>query len=333
MFVFPGQGSQWAGMAVELLDTDGVFAGLLREAAAAVERFVGWRVEDVLRGVERELTLERIEVVQPVLFAVHVALARLWESRGVVPDAVVGHSQGEVAAAVVAGALTLEDGARLIVVRSRLFAERLVGRGLVASVSLPREEVEERLAALGGVLSVAGVNAPSLTTVAGAPRELEELVAGLTAEGVRARVIPATVASHSAQVEPLRERLGELLSFVRPRRGRVPMYSTVTGTVLDGSELDAGYWYENCRRPVLFEPVVRGLIGEGYRTFVEASAHPVLTLAVDQTAEEVGAAVVTVGTLRRKEGGTERFTTSLAEAWTRGVAVDWAGSFDDRPGQ
>ncbi|MFJ1967237.1 type I polyketide synthase [Streptomyces sp. NPDC087903] len=331
VFVFPGQGSQWAGMAVELLDSAPVFARRLREVAAEVERWVSWRVEDVLRGVQGAASIERIEVVQPVLFAVHVALAELWASYGVVPDAVVGHSQGEIAAACVSGALSVEDAARLVVVRSQLFADELVGRGAVASVALSRVDVEARIeAGFAGRLSVAGVNGPAQVTVAGEVEPLEELVAVLTGEGVRARVIAATVASHSPQVERLRLKLVELLAFVRPVRGRVPLYSTVTGEVLDGSELDAGYWFENCRRPVLFEPVVRDLLADGFRVFVESSAHPVLAGSVSEVAEDGGVEVAVSGSLRRKEGGRERFLTSLGTLWSRGVAVDWAQAFAGR---
>ncbi|SOD80783.1 Acyl transferase domain-containing protein [Streptomyces sp. Ag109_G2-15] len=327
VFVFPGQGSQWAGMALGLLDSAPVFADRLRECARAVGAHVDWDVEDVLREREGAPSLDRIEVVQPVLFSVMVSLAELWRSHGVEPDAVVGHSQGEIAAAVVSGALTLEDAARLIVLRSQLFADELVGRGAVASVGASRAEVEPRLQPYGDALSIAGINSPSLVTVAGEPEALEELVATLTAEGVRARVIPATVASHCSQVDRLRDRIAELLDFVRPRAGRVPLYSTVTGEVLDGSELTADYWFENCRRPVSFEPVVRKLLSDGFDVFVESSAHPVLALGVEETAEGTEAEATVIGTLRRDHGGLERFYASLAELHVRGVPVDWTGVF------
>ncbi|HEY5836715.1 SDR family NAD(P)-dependent oxidoreductase [Streptomyces sp.] len=323
VFVFPGQGSQWAGMAVELLDSAPAFARRLRECARAVGACVDWDVEDVLRERDGAPSLERIEVVQPVLFSVMVALAELWRSHGVEPDAVVGHSQGEIAAACVSGALTLEDAARLVVLRSQLFADELVGRGQVASLGLSQAEAEPWLRPYGERLSIAGINSPRLVTVAGEPAALAELVEALTAEGVRARVIPATVASHCAQVDPLRDRIAELLAFVRPRAGRVPLYSTVTGTVLDGSELTADYWFENCRRPVSFEPVVRTLLADGFDVFVESSAHPVLALGVEETAEDSDLDPVVVGTLRRGQGGTARFLTSLAELHVRGGAVDW----------
>ncbi|MFI8235643.1 acyltransferase domain-containing protein, partial [Streptomyces sp. NPDC085900] len=331
VFVFPGQGSQWAGMAVELLDSSPVFAARLREVAGQVERWVPWHVEDVLRAVEGAASIERIEVVQPVLFTVHVALAQLWASHGVEPDAVVGHSQGEIAAACVSGALTVEDAARLIVLRSQLFAEHLVGHGAVASIALPRADVETRIATHGADLTVAGVNGPAQVTVAGEVEPLEDFVATLTADGVRARVIAATVASHSPQVEPLREQLTEQLAFLRPRPGRIPLYSTVTGEKLDGSQLNADYWFDNCRHPVLFEPVVRSLLTDGYRVFVESSAHPVLTAPISEIAEDTHTDIAVSGSLRRKEGGRERFLTSLGTLWTHGTTVDWTQSFTHHP--
>ncbi|WP_455771948.1 type I polyketide synthase [Streptomyces lavendulae] len=320
VFVFPGQGSQWAGMGVELLDSSPVFAARFAEVAAAVEAHVDWSVEGVLRG---EVDLTRIEVLQPVLFTVMVSLAELWRAAGVRADAVVGHSQGEIAAAVVSGALSLEDGAKVVVLRSQLFADELVGRGAVASVSLGADAVRGRLVPYGDALSIAGINGPGTVTVAGEVAPLEELVAALEAEGVRAKIVPSTVASHCAQVEPLKERILDLLGFVEPRTGSVPLYSTVSGEVLEGPELTAAYWYENCRRPVSFEPVVRSLLADGFRAFVESSAHPVLTYGLVETAESAGAEVLATGTLRRGEGGLARFTTSLATAWTRGVDVDW----------
>ncbi|AQS67524.1 type I polyketide synthase [Streptomyces pactum] len=323
VFVFPGQGAQWAGMARELLDTAPVFAAKAAECAAAVEEFVDFRVLDVLRDEPGAASMDRIEVVQPVLFTVMVSLAELWQSHGVRPDAVVGSSQGEIAAAHVAGALSLEDAARVICLRSQLLAETLVGEGAVASVALPADEVRERLRRWDGRLSLAGVNGPRLVAVAGADAALAEFVAECARDQVRARTVAATVPTHCALVDPLRERLLELLAPVRPRTGTVALYSTVTGGLLDTATMDADYWYDNTRAPVLFEPVVRTLLAEGHSAFVESSPHPVLAMAVEQTVDDTGAPAVVVESLRRDEGDLGRIATSLAKAHLGGVRVDW----------
>ncbi|WP_172388254.1 acyltransferase domain-containing protein, partial [Streptomyces sp. MNP-20] len=166
VFVFPGQGAQWVGMARGLLDESSVFAGLMGECEAALEPFVEWSLVEVVRGGAGAPSLERVDVVQPVLFAVMVSLARLWRVFGVVVDAVVGHSQGEIAAAVVAGGLSLEDGARVVALRSRAIAG-LAGSGGMVSLALSSAEVEERLAGWGGRLSVAAVNGPAAVVVSG----------------------------------------------------------------------------------------------------------------------------------------------------------------------
>ncbi|HZN19894.1 MAG TPA: SDR family NAD(P)-dependent oxidoreductase, partial [Micromonosporaceae bacterium] len=319
VMVFPGQGTQWPGMAVELLDTCPAFADQLAASAAAVEQHVGWSVTQVLRTGEG---IDRIEVLQPVLFAVMVALAGLWRSYGVRPAAVVGHSQGEVAAAHIAGALTLDAAARLVVLRSGLFAECLVGHGAIASVALGAGQVAERIARHPGLV-VAGVNGPSSCTVSGDLAALAELIAACEADGVRARVVGSTVASHSSQVDPLRERIEQLLGWVRPATGEVPFYSTITGAVLDTARLDVGYWFDNSRQPVSFQAAVEALLTDGYQVFIEVSTHPVLTVGIEETAEQAGRPVVALGTLRRDDGGPHRFLTSAGQAYAAGVPVDW----------
>ncbi|MCQ9134712.1 type I polyketide synthase, partial [Streptomyces hilarionis] len=327
VFVFPGQGSQWTGMARELLDTSPVFAAKAAECAAAVEEFVDWSLLDVLRDEPGAASMDRIEVIQPVLFTVMVSLAALWQSYGVRPDAVVGSSQGEIAAAHVAGGLSLQDAARVVCLRSRLLAETLVGKGAVASVALPADEVRERLTRWADRLSVAGVNGPRIVAVAGDSDALGEFVAECARDDVRARIVAATVPTHCPLVDPLRERLLELLAPVRPLAGTVPLYSTVTGGLLDTTAMDADYWYDNTRAPVLFEPVVRALLDDGHSAFVESSAHPVLAMGVEQTIDATGAHGVVVESLRRAEGGLGRMLTSLAKAHLGGVRVDWTAVF------
>ncbi|MFD3742827.1 acyltransferase domain-containing protein, partial [Streptomyces sp. NPDC058629] len=327
MFVFPGQGSQWVGMGARLLEESPVFAERVAECAAVLGEFTGWSLVDVLRGVEGAPSLERVDVVQPASFAVMVSLAAVWRSCGVVPDAVVGHSQGEIAAAVVSGALSLEDGARVVALRSRAIGRVLAGGGGMMSVPLPLEEVEGRLGVWSGRVSVAAVNGPRSVVVSGEPEALDELSAALTAEGVRVRRVAVDYASHSVQVERLRDELAGVLAPVVPRVGEVPFFSTVSGGWLDTREMDGGYWFRNLRGRVLFADAVEGLLAEGYRAFVEVSSHPVLTMPVQDMIDRVGEPGVVAGTLRREQDSVARFLRSAAEVFVRGVDVDWAGVF------
>ncbi|WP_449344028.1 SDR family NAD(P)-dependent oxidoreductase [Streptomyces pactum] len=329
VFVFPGQGAQWVGMAVGLLESSPVFAESVAACGRALSEFVEWDLEDVLRGVEGAPSLERVDVVQPALWAVMVSLAALWRSYGVEPSAVVGHSQGEIAAACVAGGLSLTDGARVVALRSRVIGERLAGLGGMVSVALPVERVEELLRPYEGRISVAAVNGPSAVVVAGDADAVAELVAACEREEIRARRVAVDYASHSAHVEAVEEELLKVLAPVAPVPGKVPFYSTATGGFVDTATLDAAYWYGNLRGRVGFEPAVRALIDHGTHCFVEMSPHPVLTMAVEDTARAHGAQdrVGVVGSLRRDEGGPDRFLTSLAEAHVAGVGVDWDGLF------
>ncbi|MFB7079701.1 SDR family NAD(P)-dependent oxidoreductase [Streptomyces sp. NPDC056308] len=323
VFVFPGQGSQWQGMALELFDSCPVFAARLVECERALVPFTDWSLLDVLRGVDGAPDFGRVDVVQPALWAVMVSLAALWRSVGVEPDAVVGHSQGEIAAAVVAGALSLEDAAKVVALRSRAIV-KLAGTGGMVSVALPADEVRELIARWGGAIDIAAHNGPVSTVVAGDPEALADLVAQSEARGYRARTIPVDYASHSAHVDLLEEELRELLAGVTPRTGDIRFFSTVTGQPLNGEELDGGYWFRNLRRTVQLEEATRALLGDGHRVFIEVSAHPVLTSALSDTADEVGVGgTVVVGSLRRDDGGRGRFLASVAEAHANGVGVEW----------
>ncbi|MFJ6836914.1 type I polyketide synthase [Streptomyces sp. NPDC091209] len=328
VFVFPGQGSQWVGMAEALLDSSPVFASRVQECAKALEPFTDWSLTDVLRGAAGAPSLDRVDVVQPVLFAVMVSLAEVWGSVGVVPDAVLGHSQGEIAAACVAGILTLEDAARVVALRSQAIGRVLAGLGGMVSVPLPVARVRELIAPWGeDRISVAAVNGPSSAVISGEASALDEFLAVCEKDGVRAKRIAVDYASHSAQVELLREELAELLAPVRPLEARVPFLSTVTGEWVSGPELDAGYWFTNLRRTVELENATRTLLADGFGVFVESSPHPVLSVGVQETAEDVGRAVAVVGSLRRDEGGLERFWQSVGEAYVHGASVDWDAVF------
>ncbi|WP_211273835.1 type I polyketide synthase, partial [Dactylosporangium aurantiacum] len=323
VFVFPGQGAQWRQMAAGLLDEEPVFAARIAECAEALAPFVDWSLTEVLRDTVPGWE-HRVDVVQPALWAVMIGLAALWRRHGVHPDAVVGHSQGEIAAACVAGALTLADGARIVALRSRALTA-LAGTGTMAAVSLPADQVRDRIG--DAPLHVAVCNGPASTVVAGPPLETRQFVAAAVAAGVRAKLIDVDYASHSPAVEPLRDELATALAPVRPVAAAVPLYSTVTGEPVEPTDLDAGYWWRNLRQPVRFDAAVRALARDGHTLFVEVSPHPVLTTPVEDALARLGVAGAAVGTLRRDHGDTAQLRTAVAHAYTRGAGVDWTAVF------
>ncbi|MFI5758530.1 type I polyketide synthase, partial [Streptomyces sp. NPDC051569] len=330
VFVFPGQGSQWWGMGRDLLATSDVFRATVDACADALHPHIDWSLHDVLAGDADPALLERVDVVQPALFSMMVALSALWRSYGVEPAAVVGHSQGEIAAAYVAGALTLEDAAAVVALRSQALP-RLSGLGGMMSVAAPVERVTALLEPWGEKLSVAAVNGPSSVVVSGDADALDELLAACEREGVRARKVSVDYASHGAHVEAVRDELSRVLAPVTSKAPQVPFYSTVTGARLESAAFDGDYWYTNLRQTVRMEEATRALLAAGHRVFIEVSPHPVLAAPIQETQETVEEAVadsaVVLGSLRRGEGDTRRFLTSLAEAHVHGTPVDWRTAF------
>ncbi|MEU4175693.1 amino acid adenylation domain-containing protein [Streptomyces sp. NPDC026589] len=327
VFVFPGQGAVFPGMGAALLESSPVFARRLGECAEALEQHVDWSLLDVLRGEGAAGQELGPDVVEPALFAVMVSLAELWQSHGVRPRAVVGFSLGEIAAACVSGALSLEEATRVAVLWSRAHVP-LVGQGSMAIIGLTADEVTERFGPSGAGLDIAGRLAPRSVVVAGTTPAIEETIEVLREEGSYAQKLSVDFPAHSPRVEGQREHLLASLGVVAPRATELPFHSSVTGGRIDTADLDAEYWYRNLRQPVLFEQAARAALADGHPALVELSAHPVLLTAMNEIVG--GGATPVIGTLRRDQQGMDRFGASLAEAYVRGVTVDWRPVFEGR---
>ncbi|QRK07700.1 SDR family NAD(P)-dependent oxidoreductase [Archangium violaceum] len=321
VFVFPGQGSQWLGMGRRLMAEEPAFRSALEQCDAALRRFVDWSLMELLSS-DNAAWMERIDQVQPALFSLQVALARLWRAWGVVPDMVVGHSMGEVAAAHVAGALDLVDAARIICRRS-LLLRRVSGQGGMAVVELTMDEARAAIRGLEDWLSVAASNSPRSTVLSGEPHALAQVLEKLEARQVFCRRVKVDVASHSPQMEPLREDLLRALEGLAPRRGEVPLYSTVTGAVSDGTDLEPSYWVRNLREPVLLAPVVEKLATNGHSLFVEVSPHPVLLPSIEQTIAHLRMEGTVLPSLRREQPEREVMLETLGGLYAAGREVEW----------
>ncbi|MEV0343865.1 SDR family NAD(P)-dependent oxidoreductase [Nocardia sp. NPDC050713] len=325
VFVFPGQGSQWDGMGAGLLADSPVFARSMARCAEALRPYASFDIMAVLRG-ERTAPVERAEVIQPLLFAMYVSLAELWQSLGVTPAAVIGHSQGEIAAAHVAGALTLDEAARVVALRSA--ALRAVDRrGAMASLAMPAERARELLCPWNDRLEVAVVNGPSATVVAGDAEAMTDFLRQCEQAGVESRLLPVDYASHSEHMETLRDRIHADLAGITSRAARLPIISSTTGEIVDSSGLDASYWFENLRRTVHFDEAIRRALTAGYRQFIEVSPHPVLTGGIIEIASAVDIDAGVTGTLQRGGGGGADFLAAVADAHAQGADVDWAALY------
>jgi acyl transferase domain-containing protein/NAD(P)-dependent dehydrogenase (short-subunit alcohol dehydrogenase family) len=321
-FVFPGQGSQWIGMGRQLLRTQPGFRDALMRCDEAIRRLEGWSIAETLAAAPGAPALDTIDVIQPALFSIQVALAALWRSWGVEPSAVVGHSMGEVAASHVAGALSLEDAAMVICRRSRLL-RRISGQGAMAVVELSIDDAARALQGYEDRLSVAVSNSATSTVLSGDPDALEQVMAKLTAAGVFCKHVKVDVASHSPQVDPLQADLLRALESVAPGRARLPICSTVTAAATDGGEFDATYWARNLREPVLFSRAVSRLIEDGFDTFIEVSAHPLLLPAVQESLRTATRPGIAVSSLRREEDERLAILSSVGALFTWGHDLDF----------
>ncbi|MHC9294297.1 sulfolipid-1 biosynthesis phthioceranic/hydroxyphthioceranic acid synthase [Mycobacterium sp. LTG2003] len=321
VWVFSGQGSQWPAMGAELLATEPVFAATVAQAEPVIASESGFSVTETMSAPEMVSGQERL---QPTLFTMQVALATTMKSYGVRPGAVLGHSLGEAAAAVVAGALSLEDGLRLICRRSRLMS-RVSGHGATAAVELPAKQVLSELTARGiSDVVVAVVASPQSTVIAGATETVRDLVAGWERREVMAREIPVDVAFHSPQVEPIVDELAQALSDLEPMTPDIPFYSATLFDAREQPLCDARYWVANMRRMVRFATAVQAAMEDGHRVFAELSPHPLLTHALEQTARSRETPIAALAAMRRGQAMPNGLRGFLVDLHSAGAAVDFA---------
>ncbi|MCX4713055.1 non-ribosomal peptide synthetase/type I polyketide synthase [Streptomyces griseus] len=322
VWVFTGMGPQWWGMGRQLLAEEPVFREAVEACDRALREFADWSLIEELTADESVSRMSETWLAQPANFAVQVALAALWRSHGVRPDAVVGHSTGEIAAFHAAGVYSLRDAARIVVHRSRL-QQTLAGTGAMLAVSLSEDEAERRVRPYRDRVSVAAVNSPTAITLAGDEAALTLLAEELRAEQQFAKFLTVEVPYHSVGMERIKDELLAELAPLEPRPARVPLYLTGVEGTARGEELDAAYWWKNVRDRVRFRSAVDRIAADGHQLFLEIGPHPVLGHAIRECLEAGGTTGLTLPSIRRRENESERFAASLGSLHTLGVTVDW----------
>ncbi|MEM7182608.1 MAG: acyltransferase domain-containing protein [Spirochaetota bacterium] len=322
VFVFPGQGSQWIGMGLNLMRKEPVFRAKLEQCDEKIQSIGGWSLLEELAKEGAASRLNDLGIVQPVLFSIEVALAELWKSWGVIPDVVLGHSMGEVAAAHIAGILDLTDAVKVICYRSEL-AKKTAGQGGMSVVDLPYAETEKVIAKYKDKVSIASSNSPTSTVISGDPNSLKEICASLEEKGTFAKMINVDFASHSPQMDQIKTELFELLKGVYPRRQECKIFSTVFCEFLEGRRFEASYWVRNIREPVLFSKATETLLNEDYSIFLEMSPHPVLEAAIQQSIKFHDKEAVVLPSFRRNEDEKTVLLDSVGKLFANGVQIGW----------
>jgi acyl transferase domain-containing protein/acyl carrier protein len=325
VFVFSGQGTQWSGMGQKLMDHELVFRRAVEECYELFPRF---GVMASLDALENDPEGTQPHVVQPAIFAIQVGLVALFREWGIVPDAVTGHSFGEIAAAYGAGILSLEDAVRIVSARAKLF-ERIAGRGGMAAVELPVREVSELLSKFPGAVSLAAANSPTSTVLSGETAALQTIVEALTRRNVRCRLLRVNCAFHSQQVDALRDELEAALQDLKPQSSSIPFFSTVTRTFANGEDLNASYWVRNARQTVWFAETIETLRRE-YRVFLEVAPHAALTPDIEACLKWANDSARTIPTLRRDQDERSMLLRSLAALYTSGHAIQWQRLYRER---
>lgn len=325
-FVFSGMGPQWWAMGRQLIENEPVFRAKIEECDALLARHADWSLLEELSAPEEKSRIDETHIAQPGIFSIQVALAALLASRGIEPEAIVGHSAGEVAAAHVSGALSLEDAVLVIYHRSRL-QHQTEGQGRILAAGISPQAAEKYLKGRETEISLGAVNSPNSIALAGDEAVLDAITAELAAEKIAAKKLYGKVPYHSPKMDPLKDELIDSLAGLRPRPSAIPLYSTVMGGLCDGAQLSAPYWFDNIRNTVLFASAIDSMIRDGAGLFVEISPHPVLSPSVRECLDAAEAPGVTIPTLRRNQDEKTLMLGTLARLFVSGATLDWQGLY------
>jgi acyl transferase domain-containing protein/aryl carrier-like protein len=321
-FVCSGMGPQWWAMGRELLASEPVFRQAIERCDREFRRHAGWSLLEAMSAPEETSRMAETEVAQPANFAIQVALADLWRSWGIEPAAIIGHSTGEIAAHYLAGALSFEDAVCVIYHRSHL-QQRTSGQGRMLAIGMTPETLDQAIQDAGEGVSLAAINSPSAVTVVGEGAILEHMAQQLETFQVFHRFLNGKVPYHSHFMDPLRRELMDALADLQPRSATLPLYSTVTGTRIDGRGDTASYWWQNVRATVLFSSALTQMIQDGYTVFVELSPHPVLASSIKELLALQNQEGLVLPSLRRKEPEHLSMLGALGALYTQGYPLAW----------
>ena len=322
-FVLSGQGPQWWGMGRELMAHEPVFRKTMEACAAAMQPHARFSLLEELGRDEADSRIQETEIGQPAIFALQLSLAALWKSKGITPAAVVGHSVGEIAAACVAGILSLEEGARVIVLRARLMHECARGDGTMLAVGLPEDEAGAVIARHDRTVSIAAFNGPKSLTLSGPRVSLEAIRIELENRSVFARFVRVDHPFHHAMMQPAADALTAELAKLQPRAETVPFFSTVTGRRTAGSDCTAAHWGRGIRQAVQFVPAVNAVADAGVDVWLEISSHPALALSIQECLGARGEKAPVVASTRR-EHEHDNFLEAALSLHRAGVVLDFA---------
>ncbi|MBO9691674.1 type I polyketide synthase [Chryseobacterium sp.] len=320
VWVFTGMGPQWYDMGKELYNENTIFRDTLNKCDALYSAVAGYSLLAEMQKPEALSQITKNYLAQPANFFIQIGLSEMLASKGVHPDAIIGHSVGEVAAAVVAKAITLEDGVRMVYQRGRIL-QKIAGKGTLLSVGLSFEKATHYLQSFPD-LEIATINSPQSLTIAGTENDLSLLDRKLTIDGVFSKLVRVEVAYHSSQAEILKDESMEAFSFVKPALPTIPLYSTVTAELVDSVIHNADYWWMNIRYEVFFSQALGKLIQQGYTNFMEIGPHPVLGGSIREIAAETGTRVNTFFTLKRHTEENASINTNIEGLIGAGIKVE-----------